>query len=665
MFTEFLGKLELFSRTADNRFVFSLFDLLLCGVIVWVIVRGWRAHARVYETKNQFFLFLAFSYLGASFALDAIFAGAIFFYRSHLPEASTELFIRLFQVSAWLLLLASAFYRPVRSQAQPRAPHHHLAPGSLLFAPLGWPLVAVLPAQIIAAFDLTNLVLLALAALLFYRRPLGGRQLATGAVGWLFLAGFLHLSQYVALEQKAALILWNLEQCAWSFSLFTFALAIGETSRDLFDRVFVRLQVAFILLASVMILVITQTEKTEYLTSIRSHSYQLAEFVRGNVDYLRQQNESLSAVIEREDFLQRAMLGFGNLPELKIVRIVTDSQSATLEVADNGEIHSELKPHLLTHPPARMDSEEYFLIHELPLAVDKVGEVEFYGTREFLDQHIRKRIILIFSLFTGMVALSTLMIGLVVRGASATIGRQSREIEEAQQRLLQTSKLAAIGELAAGVAHEINNPATSILGLTSFWLAQGDAETLTCPREDLKDVMSQAQSIAQITGALLTFSHRQTLDIKPVPLDRVIASGLRIVDDLLISNQVAVELDLQPNLPRVLADEDNLVRAMVNLYRNAIDAMPGGGTLRIGARQENAPGKEVRLEIADTGSGIPPEHLARIFDPFFTTKEIGKGTGLGLSIVHGIIKEHQGTFAVESPPGKGTKFTITLRREES
>jgi signal transduction histidine kinase len=663
MFTELLGKLELFSHTFDNRFVFSLFNVLLCGVIVLVIVRGWRQQARVQVTKNQFLLFLAFAALGASFSLNAVFAGAIFFFRRRLPETSVELFFHLLQASARLLLASSTFYQSRRELTKQRGAGRHPVRRGLLLASLGWSL-AVPPPAVIAVLDVANVVLLALALILFYRRPLGGRQFATGALGWVLAAGLLHLSSGLALAPQTALVLWNMEQFAWLFSLFTFALAIGETSRELFDKVFVRLQIAFILLASVMILVITQTEKTEYLASIRGRSYQLAEFVRRNVAYFREQNESLPAVIEREDFLQRAMLGFGNLPELKIIRIFTDGQVATFEIADNGEIHSELKTLLQTPSPALLDSEEYFLIHELPLKVDKAGEVEFYGTREFLNQHTRKRIIFIFWLFTGMVAFSTLMIGLVVRGTSATIRRQAREIKETQERLLQASKLAAIGELAAGVAHEINNPATGILGLTSFWLAQGDTEMLTCPREDMREIMCQAQSIAQITGALLTFSHWQTLDIKAVPLERLLATGLRLVDDLLLSKQIIVERKWQAGLPRVQADEDSLVRVLVNLYRNAIDAMPAGGRLRISTALETARGKQVCLEIADTGNGIPPENLARIFDPFFTTKEVGKGTGLGLSIVHGIIKEHQGTIKVESQPGVGTKFTLVLPTKE-
>ncbi|MEW6208960.1 MAG: ATP-binding protein [Acidobacteriota bacterium] len=655
-----LGSLELFSRTFENRFIFSLFDLLLCGVIVLVIVRGWRTRPKAPFTNDQLFLLLAFFCLGASFALEAASAGAFFFFRKRLPETLVDLLFHLSQSGAWVLLAVSAYHQPIRRQAKLQGSGCSPLLPCLFFAASG--LQLVLPVKGTMALDLTNLVLLAIALVLFHRHLPRERRFAIVAVALLLTATLLHVSPSVVIDPGLSLVLWNLEQFAWSFSLFTFALAIGEASHDLFDKVFVRLQIAFILLASLMILVITQTEKADYLASIRDRSHDLAEFVRKQADYFRNQDESLPDIVGREDFLQRAIMGFGNLPELKVIRIITDSQVATFEIADDGEIYSSVET---THSPSRLESEEYFLIHALPLTAGISGGVEFYGTRQFIDQHIRKRILLIFTLFTGTVALSTLMIGLVVRGASAVMRQQAREIEKAQQQLIQASKLAAIGELAAGVAHEINNPATTILSMSSFWLSQEHDGSTACEAEDVRQVLDQAQRIAQITSALLTFSRRQALEIKPVPIDRVISTSLRLVDDLLAANRISVEKNLQPGLPSVLADEGSLIRVLENLFRNAIDAMSGGGTLQIRTSRETYSGRQIRLEITDTGIGMEKETLARVFDPFFTTKEVGKGTGLGLAIVHGIIKEHQGIIAIESEPGAGTKVTIVLPAEES
>ena len=227
----------------------------------------------------------------------------------------------------------------------------------------------------------------------------------------------------------------------------------------------------------------------------------------------------------------------------------------------------------------------------------------------------------------------------------------------------QADKLASVGRLAAGVAHEINNPATTILSLSSFWVSQNGGKPAVVDPEDLREVMTQAQRIARITTSLLEFSRPQILEMKLVPLDRVINLSLRLVDDLLTANRISVKKNLPREIIRVRGDEDSLVRALENLYRNAIDAMPEGGVLSLGVFWEDRTRKRIRLEIADTGLGIQKDHIDRVFDPFFTTKEVGKGTGLGLSIVHGIIQEHQGTITIESQLGRGTKFAIVLPTE--
>ncbi|HEY7545084.1 MAG TPA: ATP-binding protein, partial [Blastocatellia bacterium] len=379
--------------------------------------------------------------------------------------------------------------------------------------------------------------------------------------------------------------------------------------------------------------------------------------VRANVDHPGQKDKTPPAV-EQKNILQQAMLGFGHIPELKVVRIASTGDATMFEISDGEVIESAGT--LPANSPSQLEAEKYFLIHSLPLIEAGPGAVEFFGTREVLDRHIRKRIIIVFTLFTGMVVLSTLMIGLVVRGASQTIHNQAREIEESHQKLLQSSKLAAIGQLATGVAHEINNPATTILSRASFLLSD---DVSPSDREDLQAIVAQAHRIARITGSLLSFSRPQVRRIRPTPVDRVIENSLLVVRDALESNHISVEKDLPPRLPLAMADEESLIRALVNLYRNAIDAMPGGGRLRIRVSRDGQPAR-LRLEISDTGAGIHSENLARVFDPFFTTKEVGKGTGLGLSIVHGIIEEHGGTITVESETRRGTTFIMFLPAEE-
>ncbi len=658
-----LEKLQFFSQTFENRFIFNLFDVLLCGIIVLVILRAWRAQTKTIPVRNQLLLLLAFSTLGASFATKALLPGAFIFFRYRLPVAPFESVFHMFQAGAWLLLAASAYPSPRRRHSRTPIPGQLffffllLAVPALLFLSGSFGKLTPKPMMFL---NVANLILIAFTFVHIYRSPHGGRRYAAGALAMVFVAASLHLVSSLNWEDKTSLIFWNLEQFAWSFSLFTCALAIGETSRNLSDKVFVRLQITFILLASLMLLVITQSEKADYFASIRGRTDQLAEFMRQDVDNLRQQNEPLSAIADREE-IPRAIREYDNLPELKIVRISADSQVVTLQIADNGEMSA---PNTLVSPSIRLDPEEYFLMRALPLKTTSAGNIAFYGSREFLDQHIRRRIVLIFSLFTATVALSTLMIGLVVQGASAKIRGQARQIEKAQKQLYQSSKLAAVGALAAGVAHEINNPATTILSLSSFWVSQNGGKPVAVDQEDLKEVMTQAQRIARITSSLLEFSRPQILEMKPVPLDRVINLSLRLVDDLLTANRISVEKNLPREMIHVRGDEDSLIRALENLYRNAIDAMPEGGVLSLGVFREDYMSKTIRLEIADTGPGIQKDHIDRVFDPFFTTKEVGKGTGLGLSLVHGIIEEHQGTITIESQLGRGTKFTIVLPTED-
>lgn len=660
------SRLEFFSATVENQFVFHLFDLLLCGVIVLVILKRWRAHSRDDVRRSEALLFLAFLFLGASFATGAAPQGAFLFLHSRLPQKVFDLLEHALRAATWLALAASALTRRPRLSAGLNGERFPLQLWLALAFVFLWQFsepLGEMSGMLARASDTVEIILLAAALVFTYRRPLAGRDIATVAILLLCSEALFHLGSVVTAASRASTIFWNFEQFAGIAALFVFALAIGEASPDLFDKVFVRLQIAFILLASFMTLVIIQTEKAEYLSNVRSRSDQLAEFVRADVVFFRGHGQELPAIVDRKDFLQRLTFGFGNLPELKLIRITAGSETATFEISEQGQIRRNFTTLASTDQPASLDPLQYFAIHVLPLPQQGSGQVEFYVTREFLDNHIRNRIVLIFFLFTAMVALSTIMIGVVVRGASAVIRQQAQEIEKTQQQLLQASKLAAIGELAAGVAHEINNPATTILSMTSFWLSKHGAADSPGDPEDVQEVMTQARRIAQITSALLTFSRRQVLQIEPVKVSRVIESGLRPVEDLLQARGIVVEKYFPNSLPRVMADEDSLARAFENLFRNAIDAMPQGGTLCIRAARDGSSAPRIRLEVIDTGAGMEEHIMQRIFDPFFTTKDVGKGTGLGLSLVHGIIKEHQGTIGVESTPRVGTKFFIVLPSE--
>jgi hypothetical protein len=222
-----------------------------------------------------------------------------------------------------------------------------------------------------------------------------------------------------------------------------------------------------------------------------------------------------------------------------------------------------------------------------------------------------------------------------------------------EEQLQISEKMASIGLLAAGVAHEVTTPLTGISSYTQMLLEQSDPED---PRAKvLEKIEKQTFRAAKIVNGLLNLSRPGPTDAGPVDVHVVIGDVLSLLEHQLRSSSIQLRKDLSPVAPVVIGIEQKLQQVFLNLFLNARDAMPRGGWLSIATRQDD---NEAVVEIGDTGSGIPSEQLARIYDPFFTTKPIGKGTGLGLSITYGIVQEHNGTIACDSSVGQGTRFTL-------
>jgi two-component system NtrC family sensor kinase len=241
-------------------------------------------------------------------------------------------------------------------------------------------------------------------------------------------------------------------------------------------------------------------------------------------------------------------------------------------------------------------------------------------------------------------------------------------LKATQAQLLQAEKLSAIGQLVAGVAHELNNPLTSVIGYAQLLqeeLREASEANTTRPTaelsHDLRRIAEESERAAKIVRNLLAFARRQSAaraeqDIADV-MNRVLS--LRAYEFRL--NAIELETDFEAGLPPVLGDGGQLQQALLNLLLNAEQAMRARTTrkIRVGAR--HVPESDaVELFIADSGHGIPDENLRRIFDPFFTTREVGEGTGLGLSICYGIVRDHGGQISVESRVGQGTTFKILL-----
>ena len=232
--------------------------------------------------------------------------------------------------------------------------------------------------------------------------------------------------------------------------------------------------------------------------------------------------------------------------------------------------------------------------------------------------------------------------------------RDISERKRLQEQLRKTERIAELGTVASGMAHEIGTPMNVILGRAEYLMDRVTEEPI---KKGLQTIITQVERITRVMNQLLSFARRKTPERGALDLKQVVEDSLEMFHERLTRSQIQLELLLADPCPMALADADQMSQVMINLVMNAVHAMPNGGTLHVALAPEP---QMVRLTVADTGHGIPREVIKKIFDPFFTTKEFGKGTGLGLTVVKGIIEEHQGSIAVESQEGTGTTFTILL-----
>jgi two-component system, NtrC family, sensor kinase len=238
------------------------------------------------------------------------------------------------------------------------------------------------------------------------------------------------------------------------------------------------------------------------------------------------------------------------------------------------------------------------------------------------------------------------------------------ELKEQQERMQQTLRLAELGRLAGGMAHEINTPLASI-ALRAESLLRSAQDPRLQAVDSFKNFPRYLQAIDEeifrckkIINSVLDFSRARVPEVKPTDLNQVAHAAADLIESQMRLKQVVLELQLTPELPMVPADEAQLRQAMVALLTNALDASAPGGRVAIATRATIEGGAEIM--VADEGTGIAPADREKIFSPFFTTKPVGQGTGLGLAICHGVVQSHGGEIVVDSEPGRGSQFTIVL-----
>ena len=246
------------------------------------------------------------------------------------------------------------------------------------------------------------------------------------------------------------------------------------------------------------------------------------------------------------------------------------------------------------------------------------------------------------------------------------VKERTDQLNAAHKKLLQSDRLASLGQLSASVAHEINNPIAGVLNLSMLMqrILKDDGippERIPEFRKYLSQVSSETTRVGRIVSDLLAFSRRSKPHRAEADLNKIVASTVSLIAHKLKLANVELGMDLDPHLPLVLCDGSQIQQVVLNLVLNGSEALHGkeGGRLTI-TTSHSAHGGSVTLAISDNGEGIAPENLTRIFDPFFTTKPEGKGVGLGLAVIYGIVQAHGGEIAVQSKLGEGTTFSVTL-----
>ena len=233
-------------------------------------------------------------------------------------------------------------------------------------------------------------------------------------------------------------------------------------------------------------------------------------------------------------------------------------------------------------------------------------------------------------------------------------GSDITDLKLIQEQLRKTERIAELGTLASGMAHEIGTPMNVILGRAEYLLQRTADEGM---KKGLATIITQVERITKVMNQLLAFARRRPLEQRAVDLGEIVEDSIEMFQERIVRSRITVQKSIEANVPSIHADRDQLIQVLINLVMNSLHAMPEGGQLRLSLDQEN---NHVRLGVSDTGHGIPEEIRSKVFEPFFTTKDSGKGTGLGLTVVKGIIEEHGGAITVESAIDRGTTVWIRL-----
>ena len=400
--------------------------------------------------------------------------------------------------------------------------------------------------------------------------------------------------------------------------------------------------------------------KTKKIFQVRSIPIKLEDGSIGKLGHLKDITETRKLELEVEDFAgrQRAIEDAANRAELGIF-ILQDHEGieARFRYANNAfsritgyEPNDLLNKGLadLVHPRSRQEAMERYQLRQRGETLDQAYEIDM----------VRKDGMPI--TVYGSFALSS------HEGTVATIGflRDITERKKGEKALWRSQRLASIGRLAAEIAHEMNNPLTSVLTFSK--LATGILQQEPFPEQRLSDLRnyisylhSETERCANISRNLLDFSRQSEIEIRENDIHEILDKTLTILRHRAGLDEIEIHTDYAAELPFLSCDFKRFQQAFVNILWNAIESMPEGGTLTVTTNFDREKDR-IEIQVSDTGLGIPEDEVERIFEPFFTSKADGKGVGLGLSVAYGIIRQHQGEIHIHSKVGEGTRFSIQL-----
>ncbi|MBI2566974.1 MAG: hypothetical protein HYV63_08100 [Candidatus Schekmanbacteria bacterium] len=646
--------------TPENLFVSYSFDLILSGLLACVVL--WRTvkQQTLVGTSASIFLLAALAGLSCAFFACSYLSFHAFVNQRQLFDTAPE----NVSLPLWLaavLLLGVALTRP---RKQDRFPVVFLIIGVMGGLGDAWLHLSSVSSHPDSAHWLA-LALLAALLMLQVQRTAGrltmGRLMPSLVMGGL-CANFALLSLSSAVpEHSLAGMLDVTRHVVALVALIALARIIEIETEDLFSVFFLRLNITFIVLAGFIIVVVSHVQRQQFVAFAENQAADLMEFIRGHVMYYHQLGRDDLSCVSDARIERRIVSEFGRIPSLRSVAVVYNGVRSAVMIDSGGLVERAVETSYSEPPPAdfaaRADRE--VLSMSVPIYAGSLlaGWVEVTQINTDMNRAIVYQIVVIFTAFTVVVVVSAIVAGILVSRADRTIRRQYREIKETHQQLDQAGKMAALGELAGGVAHEVNNPIGVIVAHVDYMSAvarkQGASQELL---SDLEMIRRNATRAAGIVRALLDFARPRPVERQVTDLNALISATLGLLEPLFRADGVKVMTALQ-DLPAVSVDRDRIQQAFVNLLKNAVDSCERGGHITVSSRYD-ASRRELTCTVADDGAGMPAEVLPRIYDPFFTTKP--RGTGLGLSLTYGTVRDHGGMITVKSEPGKGAAFTVVL-----